>query len=99
MNKKIASLFIAATTSLVMSVADAKAFSWEVSLGSEAKFKLLAIDNGVLVGIGQVELAGKTWNTFDKVTSPVVSAWGVPLPNLLAVVRPVFFQKGESSDE
>ena len=94
MGKKITSLFIAATTGLVLTVAEAKAFSWEVSLGSEAKFRLLAIENGVFLGIGQIELGGETWNTFDKVTNPIVNAWGVPLPNVLAVVRPVFYEKG-----
>lgn len=70
----------------------ALAWSWTVKLGSEATMEVAVIDGGDALRIGQFNLSGGTWDRFDKVTSPVVDLFGLPVPNPLMVVRPVFHE-------
>jgi len=74
----------------------AAAFSWRINLGSEASFELAVIEGGDALRIGQFELAGATWRQFDSVTDPVLEVLGLPIPNPLAIVRPVFYEREEA---
>lgn len=71
----------------------AAAFSWRIKLGSEASFELAVVEGGDAIRIGQFELAGATWRQFDAVTDPVLDVLGLPIPNPLAIVRPVFYER------
>lgn len=90
------SIIAAAACALLMSSA-AQAFEFTISLGKEASMRLVVAEQGLAIGIGQIELAGGRLETFDKVTAPVVivPVINLPVPNPLAIARPAFTARAE----
>ena len=93
------SIIAAAACALLMSSA-AQAFEFTISLGEEASMRLVVAEQGLAIGIGQIELAGKTASEFNKVTAPLLDIpyFPIPIPNPLAIVRPAFTERAKEGE-
>ena len=78
----------------------ANAASWELKIGSEASFEVIVAERGLAIGIGQIELAGKTASEFNKVTAPLLDIpyFPIAIPNPLAIVRPAFTERAKEGE-